>query len=135
MQFTTDFFFFLVASPPIFLIQGIKCKNGVYSYPGSMRADYVNHIKNHCCGVLCAYLQKGLYCVRDMGGHMSLDLVRPAAFYIVRPKIKITLAKYAYSSPFVVAFFSIPFYNFAKYSLEQLLCLRTIFSHGYCARF
>lgn len=78
-----------------------------------MRVDYVNHIKNHCCGVLCADLQKGFYCVRDMGGHMPLDLVRPAAFYIVRPKIKIVLA----ARLFVVAFFTIPFYNFAKYSL------------------
>jgi hypothetical protein len=36
---------------------------------------------------------------------------------------------------FVVAFFVIPFYNFAKYSLEQLLCLRTIFLHEYYAQF
>lgn len=36
---------------------------------------------------------------------------------------------------FVVAFFVIPFYNFVKYSLEQLLCLRTIFLHGYYAQF
>lgn len=34
---------------------------------------------------------------------------------------------------FVVAFFVIPFYNFAKYSLAQLFCLRTIFLHGYYA--
>nr|DAW94775.1 MAG TPA: hypothetical protein [Bacteriophage sp.] len=45
MQFTTDFFFFGWQVHPFFIIQGIKCKNGVYSYPGSMRADYITRTK------------------------------------------------------------------------------------------